>query len=78
MRVARETPKQKKADQLKMTENEKAELSKYCKTNCGLDAKEVADLAQVPRRTFYDWWSGRRRAVELIVLGIKAEREQNK
>jgi predicted transcriptional regulator len=61
-----------------MTDNEKDELSKYCKNNCGLDATEVADLAQVPRRTFYDWWSGRRRAVELIVKGIKAELEQNK
>lgn len=66
------------ADQQIMTDNEKVELSKYCKTNCGLDAKEVADLAQVPRRTFYDWWTGRRRAVELIVLGVKAELDKNK
>lgn len=61
-----------------MTKSEIDELSRYCKTNCGLDAKEVADRAKVPRRTFYDWWTGRRRAVELIVLGIKTEREQNK
>lgn len=56
-----------------MTNNEQADLSQYCKDNCGLDAKEVADLAQVPRRTFYDWWKSRRRAVELIVLGLKTE-----
>jgi hypothetical protein len=56
-----------------MTNKEQADLSQYCKDNCGLDAKEVADLAQVPRRTFYDWWKSRRRTVELLVLGIKTE-----
>lgn len=61
-----------------MSENEKLELSKYCKINCGLDAKQVADYAKVPRRTFYDWWSSRKKAVELIVRGIKAELEQQK
>ncbi|AZG35398.1 MULTISPECIES: hypothetical protein [Shewanella] len=58
-----------------MTNKEQGEFSKYCKANCGLDATEVADLAQVPRRTFYDWWKTRRRAVELIVLGLKIERD---
>ena len=58
-----------------MTDKEQDELSRYCKDNCGLDAKEVADYAKVPRRTFYDWWKGRRRAVELIVLGIKHEQQ---
>ncbi len=53
--------------------NDKDDLSSYCKENCGLDAKETADKAEVPRRTFYDWWKNRRRAVELIVKGIKAE-----
>ena len=61
-----------------MTDHEKEELSEYCREKCGLDAKQVADIAQVPRRTFYDWWTGRRRAVELIVLGVKTEQEQNK
>jgi CRP-like cAMP-binding protein len=56
-----------------MTNNEKLELSIYCKDNCGLDAKEVADYAGVPRRTFYDWWTGRRKVVELIIKGIKTE-----
>lgn len=60
-----------------MTEIEMMELSEYCRKTCGLDAKEVANLAQVSRRTFYDWWSGRRRVVELIIKGIVAEREQN-
>ncbi len=59
-----------------MTDKDSAELSRYCKDNCGLEAKEVADYARVPRRTFYDWWKARRRAVELIVKGIKSE--QNK
>lgn len=49
------------------------DLSEYCKKNCGLDAKEVADRAEVPRRTFYDWWGTRRRAVELIVKGLASE-----
>ncbi|WP_299496397.1 hypothetical protein [uncultured Shewanella sp.] len=57
-----------------MMNNEQNELSRFCKDNCGLDAKEVADYAQIPRRTFYDWWKNRRRAVELIVLGIKTEK----
>ena len=52
---------------------ENTELSQYCKDNCGLDAKETADYAGVPRRTFYDWWDGRNKAVKLIVLGIKTE-----
>lgn len=56
-----------------MTEKEKSDLSKYCKETCGLDAKEVADSAQVPRRTLYDWWQSRKRVVELIVQGIKQE-----
>ncbi|MEH6454787.1 MAG: hypothetical protein V7749_00565 [Cocleimonas sp.] len=56
-----------------MINKEQPDLSQYCKDNCGLDAKEVADLAQVPRRTFYDWWKSRRRTVELLVLGIKTE-----
>lgn len=60
-----------------MTANDKSELSKYCKDNCGLDAKEVADYAKVPRRTFYDWWKNRKRAVELIVNGIKLELNQD-
>lgn len=59
-----------------MSNEVQADLSAYCKANCGLDAKEVADYAQVPRRTFYDWWKSRRRAVELIVSGIKSEREK--
>jgi hypothetical protein len=57
--------------------NEKPDaFSKYCKDTCGFDATEVADLAQVPRRTFYDWWKSRRRVVELIVLGIKTEKSK--
>lgn len=56
-----------------MTEKEEIDLSRYCKDNCGMDAKEVADYAQVPRRTFYDWWGTRKRAVKLIIKGIKAE-----
>lgn len=56
-----------------MTETKQAELSAYCKKHCGMDAKAVADLAGVPRRTFYDWWDGRRRVVELIVAGVKFE-----
>jgi len=51
-------------------------FSEYCKANCGLDATKVADLAQVPRRTFYDWWKSRSRAVELIVLAIKIEKSK--
>lgn len=46
-------------------------FSSYCRNEVGLDVKEVADLAKVPRRTFYDWWATRREAVELIIDGIK-------
>lgn len=53
------------------------ELSIYCKENCGLNAKEVADLAEVPRRTFYDWWIYRRKAVELIIDGINSRRKND-
>lgn len=60
-----------------MTSENAQELSRYCKENCGLDAKEVADIAEVPRRTFYDWWKNRRRAVELIVKGVSAEINQS-
>lgn len=49
----------------------KEAFSAYCRQELGLDAKEVADIAQVPRRTFYDWWQTRRKAVELIIEGIK-------
>jgi predicted transcriptional regulator len=58
-----------------MTKKEQQELSAYCKKECGLEAKEVADYAEVPRRTFYDWWNGRRRAVQLIVMGIKYDQK---
>lgn len=61
-----------------MSNKEQTEaFSKYCRENVGLDATEVADLAKVPRRTFYDWWTTRRRAVELIVNGIKREQEHH-
>ncbi|PKQ52113.1 hypothetical protein CR151_17140 [Vibrio cholerae] len=55
---------------------EKEAFSAYCRDSVGLDAKEVADLANVPRRTFYDWWRTRRTAVELIIEGIKHRQEQ--
>ncbi len=57
-----------------MSEDQKVDLSEYCKVKCGFEAKEVAVLAEVPRRTFYSWWKSRPRAVKLIILGIKAER----
>ncbi|RAI98850.1 hypothetical protein [Aeromonas salmonicida] len=57
-----------------MTEAE--ELSTYCKKNCGLDVSEVSVLSEVPRRTLYDWWRNRRRAVELIVKGLDAEQKK--
>lgn len=61
-----------------MSNKEQTEaFSKYCRENVGLDAKEVADLAKIPRRTFYDWWTTRRRAVELIVNGIRREQEHH-
>lgn len=60
-----------------MTEKNESELSQYCKENCGLDAKQVADYAQIPRRTFYDWWKSRRKAVELIVIGVKCDTHQD-
>lgn len=50
---------------------DKDAFSAYCRAKVGLDAQEVADIAKVPRRTFYDWWKTRRPAVELIVDGIK-------
>jgi capsule polysaccharide export protein KpsE/RkpR len=50
---------------------EKEAFSAYCRAKVRLDAKEVADLAKVPRRTFYDWWETRRPAVELMIDGIK-------
>jgi len=56
-----------------MTEKERPDLSHYCKSTCGLEAKDVAAIANVPRRTLYDWWQNRRRVVELIVKGIKHE-----
>lgn len=49
------------------------DLSAYCKTRCGMDVTEVVELSEVPRRTLYDWWRSRRRAVELIVAGLAAE-----
>lgn len=51
-------------------------LSEFCKRNCRLDANECADYAGVPRRTFYGWWDRKRKVVELIVLGIKADKER--
>lgn len=60
-----------------MTEKEESDLSRFCKDNCGLDAKEVADYAGIPRRTFYDWWKSRNKAVKLMVKGIKAEKTLN-
>jgi predicted transcriptional regulator len=63
-----------------MTSNkeERTDLSKYCKETCGLDAKEVADYANLPRRTFYDWWKSRKDVVRLMVKGIKAEKNTEK
>lgn len=54
-------------------DNIQDELSAFCKKECGMDAKAVADYAEIPRRTFYDWWSSRRKAVQLIIKGIKHE-----
>jgi hypothetical protein len=56
-----------------MTKNKETELSRYCKDNCGLDAKAAADYAEIPRRTFYDWWGTKRRAMELVIKGIGSE-----
>jgi len=56
---------------------EKKAFSAYCRSEVGLDVKEVADLAGVPRRTFYDWWATRRAAVELMVDGIKFRNKQS-
>jgi len=56
-----------------MTDTDKDELSRFCKDHCGLDAKETADYAGIPRRTFYDWWKSRNKAVKLMIKGIKAE-----
>ncbi|MDI5833692.1 hypothetical protein [Shewanella xiamenensis] len=50
--------------------DEKDAFSEYCKTKLGMKANAVADYAQVPRRTFYDWWHTRRHAVDLIIDGI--------
>lgn len=59
-----------------MSKEKQPDLSLYCREQAGLDAKEVADLAGIPRRTFYDWWSGRRRVVELIIKGLKFEKKE--
>lgn len=61
-----------------MTNLEDLDLSTYCKKICGLDAGEVAKASDVPRRTLYDWWKNRRRAVELIVKGISTEQIEAK
>lgn len=52
---------------------ETEDLSAYCKTRCGMDVSKVSELSEVPRRTLYDWWRNRRRAVELIVKGLAAK-----
>ncbi|CAH0543293.1 hypothetical protein [Vibrio marisflavi] len=53
-------------------------FSAYCREQLGLDVKEVANIAEVPRRTFYDWWESRNKAVRLIVAGIKhAQQTEN-
>lgn len=52
-------------------DNKQDELSAFCKKECGMDAKAVADYAEIPRRTIYDWWNSRRKAVQLIIKGIK-------
>lgn len=59
------------------TDRDREAFSAYCRKHVGRDAKEVADLANVPRRTFYDWWRSRRTAVELIIEGIKYRQVQN-
>ena len=56
-----------------MIDKKKTDLSQYCKENCGLDAKQVAAYAKMPRRTFYAWWGSRREIVKLIVLCVKRE-----
>ena len=56
-----------------MTTQPVDDLSAYCKAHCGLDAKAVADMALVSRRTLYNWWQTRRRRVELIVSGVDSE-----
>lgn len=61
-----------------MTDLETLSLSSYCRQQCGLDAEDVAEMAGVSRRTFYDWWRNRRRAVELIIKGIQMEQAQSK
>lgn len=60
-----------------MTTHSLDDLSAYCKAHCGLDAKAVADIARVSRRTLYNWWQTRRRTVELIVSGVSRELETN-
>lgn len=54
------------------------DFSDYCKEHCGLDATEVAETSKVPRRTLYDWWRTRPRAVVLIVEGIATERRNKR
>lgn len=58
-----------------MTTHSLDDLSAYCKAHCGLDAKTVADMALISRRTLYNWWQTRRRTVELIVSGVRRELE---
>lgn len=53
--------------------NTNDDLSAYCKAMCGMDATDVANLANIPRRTFHQWWHSRRSVVELIVKGVAAD-----
>ncbi len=69
------------AKEIKMNKNESNEsdeetISAFCRKELGMDAQDVALLAEVPRRTFYDWWKSRNKAVRFMIAGIKSDLNQ--
>jgi hypothetical protein len=58
--------------------NEIDDLPTYCQMIAGISINHLIILSGVPRRTLYDWWKTKRRVVELIVQGLKYEKDNFK
>lgn len=56
--------------------NTPTDLSAYCQSTVNISVNHLVTFSGIPRRTLYDWWKKKPRAVELLIKGIKFELQQ--
>lgn len=49
------------------------DLPTYCQEVAGISVNQLVEFSGIPRRTIYDWWKNRNRAVKLVIKGIQFE-----